>query len=470
MKIIAEGKPVQNWGGSIRSFPKIVVQAETVEDIVDIVRDPQRFPSPVRAVGSNHSTTRCGVADQGTVVAMTQMNQILEINHDEMTVTAQAGALYIDVAHQLLEHNLQFYVNVELGNLTLGSAACGGTKDASMPGEYGQVCSYAVGIKLVTDSGGRMEVTEENDPELMRVMRSSYGLFGILYEVTFKVKQLRPLSVHHITYSLRDFETQLPALIGEGQSMMLYLFPFLDKVSVEYRRYGDAVGRPNRLLWRFRNQTWKNIGPGYGYLVTKLVPIKSIRYRLIDRFNQVLQFIVKSLLRDRNTVPSDQIIRYPEKSNWLRYTFSIWAFPEEEYPIILREYFAFCQNYYRENGYRCNLLNVAYRISEDKSSLFSYSFNGNVLTLDPVSTGDRGWEDFLIAYNEFCSERGGVPLFNQTRGITPSQAKKAFGDRLNGFREYRERLDASNRFLNDYFRQVIDVGLAVKSAPEGEQS
>ena len=76
----------------------------------------------------------------------------------------------------------------------------------------------------------------------------------------------------------------------------------------------------------------------------------------------------------------------------------------------------------------------------------------------------------MIAYNEFCSERGGVPLFNQTRGITPSQAKKAFGDRLNGFREYRERLDASNRFLNDYFRQVIDVGLAVKSVPEGEQS
>ena len=457
MKIIAEGKPVHNWEGSIRSVPSIVVQAETVEDIVAIVKDSRRFPSPVRAVGSNHSTTRCAVADQGTVLDMTPMNRILEIDPEAKTVTAQAGALYIDVAQELLKHNLQFFVNVELGNLSLGSAACGGTKDASMPGEYGQICSYAVEFKLVTHSGELMQVTEHNDPELIRVMRSSYGLFGVIYEVTFKVKELQPMAVDHITYSLRAFETQLPALIGQGQSMMLYLFPFLDKITVEYRRYGAAAGRPHRFLWWFRNTIWKNVGPGYGYLVTKLVPIKAIRYRLIDRFNQVIQFIVHWLLKDRNTIPSDQIIRYPKKSNWMRYTFSIWAFPEEEYAIDLREYFAFCRNYSREHGYRCNLLNVGYRIRQDQSSLFSYSFNGNVLTLDPVSTGDPGWQDFLVAYNEFCSERGGVPLFNQTRDITPAQAKRAFGGRLSLFREHRERFDPGRRFLNDYFRQVLGV-------------
>ena len=100
---------------------------------------------------------------------------------------------------------------------------------------------------------------------------------------------------------------------------------------------------------------------------------------------------------------------------------------------------------------------MGYRIRQDQSSLFSYSFNGNVLTLDPVSTGDPGWQDFLVAYNEFCSERGGVPLFNQTRDITPAQAKKAFGERLSLFREHRERFDPGRRFLNDYFRQVLGV-------------
>ena len=91
----------------------------------------------MRAVGSNHSTAPVGVADGGTLIKMSKMNRILEIGTD--TVTVQAGAIAIDVAHELEKHGLQFYVNTEIGSLSVGSAACAGTKDASMPGEYGQV-------------------------------------------------------------------------------------------------------------------------------------------------------------------------------------------------------------------------------------------------------------------------------------------------------------------------------------------
>ncbi len=100
-------------------------------------------------------------------------------------------------------------------------------------------------------------------------------------------------------------------------------------------------------------------------------------------------------------------------------------------------------------------MNVGYRISEDTSSLFSYSFEGNVMTVDPVSTGASGWDDFLKAYNAFCSENGGVPLFNQTKWIAPDQAKKAFGARLEKFNGYRQQYDPENRLLNDYFEQIL---------------
>jgi len=140
-----ENQQVRNWFGSIVSFPSVVTDANDVLDIIGIVQDRKKYPGPVRAVGSNHSTTPCGVADNGTVVVMRNMNRILNIGPD--TVTAEAGALYIDVAKELQKHNLQFYVNVEIGNLTIGSAACGGTKDASMPGEFGQACSYACAIQ-----------------------------------------------------------------------------------------------------------------------------------------------------------------------------------------------------------------------------------------------------------------------------------------------------------------------------------
>lgn len=454
------GAPYRNWEGSVVSYPQVVVRPESVEDIVAIMKDPEKYPAPVRAVGSNHSTTRCGTADGGTIVDMSGMDRIKEIGPDY--VTAEAGALYIDVAKRLQEQQLQFYVNVELGNLTIGSACCGGTKDASMPGEFGQVCSYAIGIKVVTPSGELLEVTEA-DPELLQIMRSSYGLLGIVYEATFRVQPLQAMAVRHQTYSLDEFHRRLPQLIAQQESMMLYLYPFLNAITVEYRKYVPPEGSPNRNVWPRRNYVWKTLAPTVGYLAVRYVPNKRVRYSLINGFNRLIQFALKTAVNSGHTIPTDQLIRYPPTSGNSRYTFSIWAFPEERYTTVLREYFAFCEDYYRKNGYRCNLLNVGYRILEDTSSLFSYSYSGNVMTVDPVSTGGAEWEEFLKAYNAFCSERGGVPLFNQTKWIEPQQARKAFGSNLEKFVEYRRRYDPENRLLNEYFAEMFEPAAAPAS-------
>jgi FAD/FMN-containing dehydrogenase len=95
----------------------------------------------------------------GTLIKMSRMNSILDIGAD--TVTVQAGAIAIDVAHELQKHGMQFYVNTEIGSLSVGSASCAGTKDASMPGEYGQVGSYITRIKMVLPSGELLEASDD---------------------------------------------------------------------------------------------------------------------------------------------------------------------------------------------------------------------------------------------------------------------------------------------------------------------
>ena len=77
------------------------------------------------------------------------------------------------------------------------------------------------------------------------------------------------------------------------------------------------------------------------------------------------------------------------------------------------------------------------------------------MTLDPVTTGDLGWDDFIGAYSELCSRLGGVPLFTQTNGIKPQQAKKALLGRLDQFRAIRRKADPGNRLLNDDFAQYV---------------
>ena len=59
------------------------------------------------------------------------MNRILNIGADSLTV--EFGAIHLTMAEALEAKGLQFYVNTEIGNLSAGSAAIAGTKDASFP-------------------------------------------------------------------------------------------------------------------------------------------------------------------------------------------------------------------------------------------------------------------------------------------------------------------------------------------------
>jgi FAD/FMN-containing dehydrogenase len=447
-----------NWFGDIRAHPSVVVRPASEEDLIAIVRDTARFPPPVRAAGSSHSTTRCVVADEGTVVEMKGMNRILQITAD--TVTAQAGALYIDVAQELQKHNLQFYVNIELGNLTMGSAACTHTKDGSFAGEYGIVSSYAIGMKAVLPTGDVLVVTEEQ-PELLQAMRTSFGLLGLVFEVTFRVKPLRPMAFHHENFHIEEFERRLPALRARGDAIMYYLFPFQDRISVEFRRYLDQGTPTTRAAWKVRNLAWKSIVPVMGAAIRNYVPNRAVRDVLFDGVGHLSRGIL-TMVRGDDAYAADQMIRYPDQSGPDRYTFSIWAFPEASFPRVVREYYAFCREHYRTHGYRCDMLNVGYRINQDTSSLFSYSYEGTVMTVDPVSTAGPGWPEFLDAYNAFCSRNGGSPLFNQTARLTPEQIQKAFGGRLDTFRAFQRQYDPTNRFVSQYFAELL--GLALYSA------
>jgi hypothetical protein len=443
---------VTNWFGDLVSHPQVIVEANSKEDIIAVLKNADRYPAPVRAVGSNHSTSPCGVADGGTLIKM-KMNRILNIGPD--TVTVEAGAIYIDIAHELEKQQLQFYVNTEIGSLSAGSAACAGTKDASMPGEFGQVGSYVTGVKMVLPSGDLLEVTDDQ-PELMQKVRSSYGTFGIIYEVTYRIRKLIPMAVHHKTYRIKEFLDALPDLKALNYSIMYYVFPFTDYVTVEFRRYNpDATGSPDHHIWELRNYLWATTGPKYAHDIEAKFSDPVIRYKAIDDFGALWRYKLENLVHSDNCVATDQIIHYPPVSDDSRYTFSLFAFPEEKFPTVLTDYVQFSLDYYKNKGYRSNLLSVGYRISQDQKSLLSYSYDGAIMTVDPVSTGNPGWQGFLSAYNQFCIDRAGLPLFNQTPALTRAIAQKAFGARLQAIADARKTYDPSGRLLNDYFREIF---------------
>ena len=91
-----------------------------------------------------------------------------------------------------------------------------------------------------------------------------------------------------------------------------------------------------------------------------------------------------------------------------------------------------------------------------KSSLFSVSFAGPMFTLEPSSTGERGWDDFLIDFNDFASATG-------RRADLQSIARAEARARRQGVRRAREAVPGAapahgslNRLCNSYFSHLLD--------------
>src|SRR2546422_4387465 len=106
---------VTNYDGSIVSTPQELVRPETIEEIQAIMRQQDRYPSPVRAMGSFHSLTPCA-SSSGTVVSLLGLKKVQKLDPDRMTFTAQAGLQMIEAAQILRQQNLQFVLNIEIGN------------------------------------------------------------------------------------------------------------------------------------------------------------------------------------------------------------------------------------------------------------------------------------------------------------------------------------------------------------------
>jgi len=119
---------VTSYDGSNTCSPQQLVYPETVDQIQAILSDPATYPSPVRAMGSYHSLTPCPSTD-GTILCLSKMNQVINIDTTNLTFTAQAGISILDASKALRAQNLQMMLNIEIGNMTLGSAACCHSKD-----------------------------------------------------------------------------------------------------------------------------------------------------------------------------------------------------------------------------------------------------------------------------------------------------------------------------------------------------
>lgn len=448
---------VTNYDGGIAACPQQLLYPENVEEIQSILRDEIRYPSPVRAMGSYHSLTPC-VSTDGTIINMRRMNRIIGLDRENMTVTAQAGLQIIEVSKFLRSHDLQLLTNIEIGNMTLGSAACCHTKDGLDGAEFGQVGSYVTRMKWVTPTGGLAEASEGSNADLLRFMRSSYGLCGVVYEVTLRIKALRAVHFRYLPRPVKDLtEKEVDEIIDASQGLVCWTVGH--KAHFQTRAQVERVSALGPTFAAIRRKLWNHTEARVGRFIDRRIPTRSLRHFAHDTWFAGSRLIFSALhaFGGASLYNPDKIVDYSNTPSSAKYAFTFWTFPRRQWLSTLKDYLQFSEHHFRKYDFRCNMPLGSYYIRQDRKSLLSYSHDGDVFSIDPIHAySDKGaWDRFLQEFNDFASKRGGIPLLNQSPFVSRDNVMAAYGSRWTEFASRVAALDPRQRMMNPFFADLL---------------
>jgi FAD binding domain-containing protein len=448
---------VRNYDGGITSSPTQLVSPRAVADIQSVLRDAGRYPSPVRAMGSYHSLTPCASSD-GTIIDMTAMKRILKVDRQNMTLTAEAGLQFVEASRALRAQKLQFVTNIEIGNMTLGAAACCHTKDGLDGGEFGQVGSYVIGMKWVTPGAQLEEASETNNPSLLKLMRSSYGLCGVVYEVTFRIKPLEAIQFSYLPRPIKELtEREVDAIIDASRGLICWTVG--SSAHFQTRKRVDKVGPFGSLFAAGRRRLWNHTEARVGRFIDRRIPTKPLRNAAQNAWFASSKLLMSTLhvVGGATLYNPDKTIDYSGTPPSAKYAFTFWAFPRGQWLGALRDYLEFSEQHFRKYDFRCNMPLGSYFIRKDTSSILSYTYDGDIFSIDPIHayTDKPAWDVFLKEFNEFAHRRNGIPLLNQSPFVERRHVEAAYGARWKDFSARVRQADPERRMLNPFFEELL---------------
>lgn len=425
----------------------------SLRELMRLLDPAARTPTPIRPAGAGSACTGCNSTPAGSVISVDALDNILNIDTFNHTVTAQAGVRVYRLVEALAEHGLELVGAHELTGRTLGGAIAAPSMGPGIGQRSACLASRVLSAKLVTPSGKLMKVSAAQK-DLLGAVRSSYGLLGVIVEATLRVQPIANFTVSHRKLAIDDFCSVVDTLSNNDVGFKFYLLPYRDRVYLDLRRYSESAGHGYKTPWKIKDWGESTVLPNLFKSFNRLLPLHSVRYQVIDTVSEATQGIVNGrfVKSGNNTLAGSTGRNFSRTRNML---YTTWCFPAADFSVVARAYRQFCRESYANSRYRCDMPAVGYYVHDDRSAFLSPSFDEPMIALQTSSTQMNGWEDFVIDLADFAEHWAGVPLFSQTRSLRADYARQVYGARLDFFRKIRRRLDPEDRFLTPFMAQYF---------------
>lgn len=205
-------------------IPDVVVYPDTTEQVEQIVAYAVKNKIPLYVYGGGSSVTRGVEAVKGgiTLDMRKRFNKVISFNEVDQTITVQAGMSGPDLENTLHDavnrfgakraytcgHFPQSFEYSSVGGWTV-------TRGAGQNSTYyGTIVDIVLSQKYATPIGTIKTShypREATGPDLNQIMMGSEGTFGVLTEVTLKIRRWTPENRKRFSFMFKNWEVAMAA-------------------------------------------------------------------------------------------------------------------------------------------------------------------------------------------------------------------------------------------------------------------
>lgn len=198
-------KCFSNWSENIQTDKKIKFPKTDIE-IIQLIKKYSKTNSTIRVVGAGHSIspTVCTNNSSDRKVKLISLSKYslvpenININHEDMTVTVNAGWSLSKLYHELNKYRYFLETQPASAAFSVSGLCCTPVHGAKLGASH--LSDSILAMRLIDDKGDIIIKTRD-DPDFT-FYQLSLGIFGIVTGVTFKIYKYENFTMTSLTHPI----------------------------------------------------------------------------------------------------------------------------------------------------------------------------------------------------------------------------------------------------------------------------